>query len=84
MVPLQLFIMARPWFQKDHLLIPIMRWEKEGGRENGQIGSVGGSQLGKQSLGFSKVAMCHAAHGPVHTRLSLHKPVHIMNVYHGP
>lgn len=45
---------------------------------------MGGSLLGKQSLGYFKAVMCHAAHGPVRTRLSLHKPVHIMNGYHGP
>lgn len=44
----------------------------------------GGSLLGKQSLGYFKDVMCHAAHGPVHAQLSLHKPVHIMNGYHGP
>lgn len=46
--------------------------------------AVGGSLLGKHSLGYFKVVMCHAAHGPVYTRLSLHKPDHIMNGYRGP
>ena len=45
---------------------------------------VGGSSIGKQSRGYFEVVVCHAAHGPVHTGLSLHKPVHNMDGYHEP
>lgn len=62
--------MSRPWFQKDHLLMPgeTESREAEGGGENGEIDSEGWvSDIGKQSLGYFKVVMCHAVHEPVHT-----------------
>ena len=59
-----------------------MRWTRGGNKTEKGARRERVRAFGKLGLGYFKAAMCHVAQVPVHTWLSLDRPVHNMNNYH--